>query len=225
MNSSKRNNERLRTLFMSSVISILFHLMLITIIIAVADLPLQKAMVNPVATIEFDNFESKTEIIEDKLPDTETPDETILPESNEQLSLTELHADTTTLDQLYAESTINVSIKYPKGWTFIDQNVKNKLDGVTFWANDGNYNPPPYIHLEVREKDHFLESRYTNKLILDNCTAYFNDPEKIEEYIIQNVYLRTESENDFNIKLMISGEEAFKTFQPRFFGMIKSFNF
>ncbi len=45
------------------------------------------------------------------------------------------NADTTSLQQIYSESTLNVTIKYPVGWTFIDQNLDKKLDGVTFWSN------------------------------------------------------------------------------------------
>jgi len=51
--------------------------------------------------------------------------------------------DTSNIEQIYRESTLNVSVRYPYGWTYIDQNVKNKLDGVTFWSVHGNYEIPP----------------------------------------------------------------------------------
>jgi len=43
---------------------------------------------------------------------------------------------------------------------FID---KKKLDGVTFWANGGLYNPPPYVHLEVVNNDMFIVKRFFTK--------------------------------------------------------------
>ena len=47
---------------------------------------------------------------------------------------------------------------------------RRNLDGVTFWANDGQYNPPPYIHLEVVDKDMFIEKRYSYKMDLEKST-------------------------------------------------------
>ena len=208
--------------------SIIVHIIGFILLMVVTNLTLQSAMINPAYyTIEFHqtiNSESliEDEIAEDEPVDINKPEETV---STQQFSFTDINADTTNLDQLYKESTLNVSIKYPKGWTFIDQNVKNKLDGVTFWASDGLYNPPPYIHLEVKEKYYFNEQKYKYQIEFDDCIAYYNDPEIIEDYYIQNVYLRTEVSEDFNIKLMMVGEEAFKSFQPKFFGMIKTFDF
>lgn len=64
------------------------------------------------------------------------------------INFSDIIADTTSLDQIYTEPTLNVLIKYPKGRTFIDQNKNEKLDGVTFWANGGLYNPPPIFILK-----------------------------------------------------------------------------
>ncbi len=141
------------------------------------------------------------------------------------LSFTDIIADTTNLDQIYSEPTLNVSIKYPKGWTFIDQNQKDKLDGVTFWETDGLYNPPPYIHLEVVDNEMFLEKRYAYKINLEKYKAYYNDPEEMQGYLTQVVYIRTENDEDFKIKLMMKGETEFKAFQPRFWAILKSFKF
>lgn len=141
------------------------------------------------------------------------------------LSFTDIIADTTNLDQIYSEPTLNVSIKYPKGWTFIDQNQKNKLDGVTFWETDGLYNPPPYIHLEVVDNEMFLEKRYAYKINLEKYKAYYNDPEEMHGYLTQVVYIRTENDEDFKIKLMMKGRTEFKAFQPRFWAILKSFKF
>ena len=75
--------------------------------------------------------------------------ESVLTESSTYFSFGDEIVDTTLLEQLYSEQTLNVRVKYPAGWKFIDQNNNGKLDGVTFWAAAVNYNPPPYIHLEV----------------------------------------------------------------------------
>jgi hypothetical protein len=146
-------------------------------------------------------------------------------QANKILNFLDQNADTTSLDQIYNESTLNVYIKYPIGWTFIDQNVNKKLDGVTFWSETSDYNPPPYVHLEVRDRSLFIESKFSHSLTIDEAVIYFNDPEKLANYVSQTFYFRTERDQDFTIKLTIKGEEAFKSFQPVFWGMLKSFRF
>lgn len=133
--------------------------------------------------------------------------------------------DTSGLVQLYAEKTLNVKIKYPLGWTFVDQDRHNKLDGVTFWANNGIFDPPPYIFLEVKEKYLFNPSRYKFNTKLENSIAYYNDPEELEGQVSQVFYIRTETDEDYSIKLIMNGKDMFIAFQPIFFAMIKSFNF
>ncbi len=140
-------------------------------------------------------------------------------------SFSNIKADTSGLDQIYKESTLDVTIKYPAGWTYVDQDIKNKLDGVTFWSNLGNYSPPPYVHLEVKDKDLFSQVRYKYKSKMNGYTVYYNNPEKLEDQIMQTFYIRTNSDQDFSLELIMEGEEAFKSFQPVFFGMIKSFKF
>lgn len=134
----------------------------------------------------------------------------------------EIITDTTNLDQIYAEETLNLSIKYPLGWTYIDQNNKNKLDGVTFWSLEGIYNPPPYIHLEVVEKYLFNPNKYKYKVKQFNCEWYFNDPVNLEGQISQEIYIHTKSEEDFIVKLIMKGEEQFRSFQSKFFAIVKS---
>ena len=133
--------------------------------------------------------------------------------------------DTSALMQVYKESTLNVSLRYPNGWTYLDQEVKNKLDGVTFWAVDGNYKIPPYVHLNVHDKNIFNPSRYKYKFEGKGGDYYYNDPEELEDYFTQEIYIRTGSDEDYSIKLMVKGKEVFKSFQPVFFNMAKSFNF
>ncbi len=146
------------------------------------------------------------------------------PERNTKPNLLAL-SDTSGLYQIYKESTLDVSIRYPEGWTYIDQNVKNKLDGVTFWAADGIYSPPPYVHIEVKEKYLFNPQKYKYSIKTDDYTAYYNDPEELSGQISQEVYIRTNIDEDFSIKLIMQGKEPFRSFQPVFFGMIKTFKF
>jgi hypothetical protein len=134
-------------------------------------------------------------------------------------------ADTAGLVQIYKENTLDVTLKYPAGWTYLDQNVKNTLDGVTFWTTSTKYNPPPYVHIEVKDKDLFNPNRFQHNYKTRNYTAYYNEPEKLSGQITQIIYIRTNTEYDFSLKLIMKGEEAFKSFQPVFFGMVKSFKY
>ncbi|MFN3873893.1 MAG: hypothetical protein ACK4R9_12915 [Ignavibacterium sp.] len=178
----------------------------------------------------------------DKEPKTETEREKMIEESEFKGSKTQsdeeisegnlilvnpqdLVADTTDLDQIYSEKTLDLSIKYPKGWTYIDQTKKNKLDGVTFWSVEGIYNPPPYIHLEVVEKYLFNPARYKYKAKQFNCEWYFNDPINLEGQISQEIYIRTDNDEDFLVKLIMKGEEQFRAFQSKFFAIVKSLEY
>lgn len=134
-------------------------------------------------------------------------------------------ADTLGLKQIYSEGTLNVRIKYPLGWTYIDQNVKSRLDGVTFLGIQAGGKEPPYVHLEVREKYLFNESRFKQNEEIKNAILYFNEPEEMEGEVTQIVYIRTEEEYDYSIKLTVKGYENFLGYRPVFFGMIKSFQF
>jgi hypothetical protein len=147
------------------------------------------------------------------------------PEKNVSYFYSDKDADTTSLNNVYSEKTLNVNIKYPAGWTFIDQNVKNKLDGVTFWGLTNVYNPPPYIHLEVKEKYLFNPSRFKYNKEYDDYVIYYNDPEEMADQFTQIIYIRTEDDEDFSLKLIMKGKENFRIFQPVFFGMLKTFDF
>ncbi len=157
----------------------------------------------------------------------EIPDRESVQNSSESLfsDFSENPGDTSELNQIYKENTLDVSLKYPSGWMYIDQNVKNMLDGVTFWTTSAGYNPPPYVHIEVHDKDIFNPKRFQHRYKTRNYTAYYNDPEALEGQIAQIIYIRTNIEKDFSLKLIMKGEEAFRRFQPVFFGMVKSFKY
>ena len=177
-----------------------------------------------------DEITDKTNKVDEK----SVPSEEIktLPEESSQnagetifYDLSNSKADTSDLVQVYRENTLDVTVKYPAGWTYIDQNVKNKLDGVTFWTTSTNYNPPPYVHIEVKDKDLFNPKRFNHSYKTRNYTAYYNEPVELEGQITQIIYIRTDTEKDFSLKLIMKGKEAFKSFQPVFFGMVKSFKY
>lgn len=134
-------------------------------------------------------------------------------------------ADTSSLQSVYRETTRNVTMRYPSGWKFLDQNVKSKLDGVTFWYGGGNINPPPYIFLEVKEKYLFNEKSYKYKSDQGHHVFYYNDPTEMAGQVSQIIYVRTESDEDYSIKLIIQGWDAFNAFKPTFYGIIKTFKF
>lgn len=224
--------------FLTFTASSLLHLLLFLIAYFFTDMHLNK--VNPNAgyvqvftqkgnleTVNFEkniNPEKDEKIITKK--EESTKEETIQnAESTIAVNFLDQYADTTSLEQIYSESSLNVSMKYPIGWTFIDQNVDKKLDGVTFWASASNFNPPPYVHLEVCDKNLFNQSRYIHNLQLRDAVVYFNDPENLANYFSQTFYFRTENKEDFSLKLTIKGEQAFKSYAPTFYGMLKSFRF
>ena len=134
-------------------------------------------------------------------------------------------ADTTALKQVYSESTLNVKVKFPVGWTYIDQNLKKKLDGVTFYADPRLFNPPPYVHLEVVEKYLFNPARFSQKTKTSKCEYYYNNPEELEGTFSQIIYIKTSAKEDFIIKLIVKGKEPFYRFLPSFWGIVQSFDF
>ncbi len=176
----------------------------------------------------------KQEVTEKKEPEKEIPVETkkVPVKESEQASneavfydFSNAAADTSGLVQVYKENTLDVSLKYPAGWKYLDQNVKSTLDGITFWTTSTKYNPPPYVHIEVKDKDLFNPKRFKHSYKTRNYTAYYNEPEELSGQITQIIYIRTNTEKDFSLKLIMEGEEAFKSFQPVFFGMVKSFKY
>lgn len=226
----KITNENKREII-SLAISIVLHLIFIALIIISGISGNQLPRVNrQIITLESVQTDNQPELkpVEKEISDNIQQFQQSTKKNKSDLSNNvilnpeEILADTTNLDQVYAEKTLNLSIKYPRGWTYIDQNRKNKLDGVTFWSLEGNYNPPPYIHLEVVEKYLFNPNRYKYKVRQFNCEWYFNDPVNIEGQMSQEIYVRTESEEDFVIKLIMKGEEQFKSFQSNFFAIVKS---
>lgn len=221
-------NER-KLWFRNYFLSVLFHLLLIAAFILLYSWNNNQSKIN---SIMF-SVDTKEYVVEKSSVEEESTDQTSdqnsqtpeVGEAIETVSFTNLLADTTNLDQLYTETSLNVKIKYPKGWAFIDQNKNKKLEGVTFWVNDGTIIPPPYLHLEVINKDMFIEKRYKYKTDFEKYIAYYNDPEELQDYLTRVIYIRTEDNQDFQLKLMIKGKKEYESFEPKFWAILKSFDF
>lgn len=133
--------------------------------------------------------------------------------------------DSLSLVQYYHEPTLNVRMKYPGGWVFVDQQRKKKLDGITFWASGSNFDPPPYIHVEVTDKYLFNPELYKYKYDFGKFKGFYNDPVELESQVSQVIYIRTDDDEDYTIKLIMNDRRAFSGFQPVFFAVVKSFDF
>ena len=228
---------KLRKAYKNTLATSMWFAILIVFIITIG--PAIYRMINPVKN--FSNEREKVIITELAPPPSigekkeETPEappslnSLVKGRENFFYNLSEFGGNAPEPEQTYSESTLDVTIKYPTGWTYIDQNVKNKLDGVTFWLvnypKDSSISPPPYVHLEVKEKYLFNPARFKYKMDLNGNIAYYNDPEELEDQVSQIVYIRTDSDEDYSLKLIMKGKDAFKSFQPVFFSMIKSFRF
>lgn len=226
LKETRENKLWIRNYFLS----ILFHVMMLIIFLIIYNLNGDRAKINSIMfSLDTKEYLSEKFLDEDKDIDVEDNqlseqiDKKI--EETQTVSFSDMAADTTNLDQIYSETTLNVKIKYPKGWTFIDQNRNKKLDGVTFWANDQKNGPPPYIHLEVVDKEMFIERKYSYKIDTSNFVIYYNDPEEMQGYVTQIFYIRTGEDEDFKLKLTVKGENQFNEFKPRFWAILKSFNF
>ena len=220
-------NIKLNGLVISFLISLFIHSGLFLLAGYLLSSQLNKLVVNTIY-VEFlskeNNSVSKNEIVKNK--EEVKPLEAFQRKTEAYFyNFTKTNYDTSALTQVYKESTLNVFLRYPVGWSYLDQDVKNKLDGVTFWALDSNYEVPPYVHLNVCDKNIFNPVRYKYKFDSNGRDYYYNDPEKLEDYFTQEIYIRTNSDEDYSIKLMVKGKQDFKSFQPVFFNMAKSFNF
>lgn len=133
--------------------------------------------------------------------------------------------DSTDLVQTFSDDTRGIKINYPAGWKYLDQKLNNKLDGVTFWSEELNLNSPPYIHLEIADKELFTESRFQSKIEFSDIVWFYNPPNVIDEYVNFEIYLKTKEDVDYRIKLIIKGIDNFYSFQPKFLAMVKSLKF
>lgn len=231
-------NGKNKKFYLSLTLSVFTHVCIFFILVYLLGLKINKPVINPVY-INFSNSLSHSQD-EDEITKNETEDfeksnqsKELIESETEQINNTslnyhlfnDLEADTSNLQQTYFEPTLKVSIKYPAGWTFIDQNVKNKLDGVTFWMFNSEIKPPPYLHLEVIEKYLFNPTKFEDSLQISDFIVFYSDPEELEGQITQLFYIRTEIEEDFSLKLIVKGWDNYRNFQPKLLGMLKTFDF
>lgn len=228
------NNSDALVNIKSIIASLLFHL----ILVAVSAWGL-KQTVSSKAGFTFKDFntfsfQAVNEFTDENISDKKNPisndnpsdNNPSNPSPNSQKGNTLFNsADTSMLNQIYSETTLNVKIKYPLGWTYLDQNVSSKLDAVTFMGAVKSNGSPAYIHLEVVEKYLFNPSRYKYSEKTKKYSLYYNDPYELEGQVSQEVYIKTETKEDYIIKLVINGKSSFNEYQPVFFGMIKTFSF
>ncbi|HPI36914.1 MAG TPA: hypothetical protein PK397_03115 [Ignavibacteriaceae bacterium] len=212
--------------------SVVIHILILFGSYFILELPakFESAGFNYIQIREIDYSKSETYEVKEELAEERTAEEKSIDESTpspekEKVTAFFPRSDTTSLKQIYKESTLNVRIKYPLGWSFLDQNVKNKLDGVTFLGPAIGDKTPPYVHIEVNEKYLFNPSRYKYTIKTDKYDMYYNDPEELENQVTQIVYIRTGDDEDYSVKLIVHGMDAFREYQPVFFGMIKTFKF
>ncbi len=133
--------------------------------------------------------------------------------------------DTSGLKNYYVEKSLNVRIRYPDGWAFLDQPKNGKLDAVTFMGMSASTGEIPYIILEVKEKYLFNPSQFAHRVDKEHYSLFYNDPQILEQQVSQNVYVRTENNEDYSIKMIVKGEAAFRELQLAFFAMIETFRF
>ncbi len=133
--------------------------------------------------------------------------------------------DTAGLANYYSEKSLNVRIRYPAGWVFADQPKNGKLDAITFFGMRSSTGAVPYIHFEVKEKYLFNPALYKYKIDKGRYALYYDDEKIIENQVTQIVYARTESDEDYSIKMSVQGEQSYKELRLAFFAMIESFKF
>ncbi|MCE1189500.1 MAG: hypothetical protein LWX56_10190 [Ignavibacteria bacterium] len=133
--------------------------------------------------------------------------------------------DSASLGNSYTESTLGVHMRYPNGWSYLDQKVKKQLDGITFLGPATSNGQIPYIHMKVQDKYLFNPGRYKQSVDMGKSKAYYNEPEILEEQYTFEVYVRTENDQDYLFKLIVKGEPAFHEFKPVFLAMLQTFSF
>ncbi|HMU43133.1 MAG TPA: hypothetical protein PKA80_07520 [Ignavibacteriaceae bacterium] len=237
MNFEYLNNKN-KKLYLSFALSALTHVFIFLLLAFLLGIKIKKPIINPIF-LEFNNiteyprdeFEtSKSEPNNSQKLKQMNENTKELVEPIKQVPLnyylfSDLDADTSDLQQVYYETTLDVTIKYPAGWTFIDQNVKNKLDGVTFWLINSEIKPPPYVHLEVLDKYLFNPAKFNDSLKVSDFWIYYAEPKELEGQITQVLYIRTDIDVDFSLKIMVNNWENYRNFQPKLLGMLKTFDF
>lgn len=131
--------------------------------------------------------------------------------------------DTSALRQIYQESTLQVSVRFPLAWSYIDQPKENRLSGVTFIGAAIEGQVPPFIHIEVTDPELFLKDRYLYSEEMEDCLLYYNDHTEMEGQYEQVVYMRTGERFDFLFRLSVRDTENFEAHRKVFYDMLGTF--
>lgn len=116
-------------------------------------------------------------------------------------------------------------MRYPKEWTFVDQHQNDKFSGVVFLYQGLQFQIPPYVSLQIKDKEYFKASNYKYYIEYHGFKAYFNPQIDIGNETVQEVYIRSSENYDFIFKISIREKARFREFQQIFFNMLQSFNF
>lgn len=145
----------------------------------------------------------------------------------EKILFAGIEIDTTDIVNRYEENTLNVSILFPIGWIYLDNKVKDIIDGVIFIPGENsNYDRRISVLIQVNtQKSLFNPRLYDSSFTFNKVGYYISKPQKTYEQVTQTIYIRTGSfKADFIIKLTAPNETEFKRFQPVFFAMVRSFS-
>ncbi len=145
----------------------------------------------------------------------------------EKINFAGVEIDTTEIINRYEENTLNVSILFPIGWFYLDNKVKDIIDGVIFIPGENsNYDRRLSVLIQVNTQKNIFNPRlYDSSFTFNRANFYISKPNKTYDQVTQTVYIRTGSfKADFIIKLTAPNELEFYRFQPVFFAMVRSFS-
>lgn len=145
----------------------------------------------------------------------------------EKIFFAGIEIDTTDIVNRYEENTLNVSILFPIGWMYLDNKVKDIIDGVIFIPGENsNYDKRLSVLIQVNTQKNLFNPRlYDSSFTFNRVEYYISKPQITFEQITQVIYIRTGSfKADFIIKLTAPNEVEFRKFQPVFFAMVRSFS-
>jgi hypothetical protein len=145
----------------------------------------------------------------------------------EKLIFAGIEIDTTEIVNRYEENTLNVSILFPIGWIYFDNQVNNIIDGIIFMpGEESSYDRRLSVLIQVNTNKNLFNPRlYDSSFTYNGMTFYVSKPQITFQQVTQSIYVRTGTfKADFLIKCTSPNEVEFRKFQPVFFAMVRSFS-
>jgi hypothetical protein len=145
----------------------------------------------------------------------------------EKLIFAGIEIDTTEIVNRYEENTLNVSILFPIGWIYFDNQVNNIIDGIIFMpGEESSYDRRLSVLIQVNTNKNLFNPRlYDSSFTYNGMTFYVSKPQITFQQVTQSIYVRTGTfKADFLIKCTSPNEAEFRKFQPVFFAMVRSFS-